>query len=72
MQEDLVPIKICKNDPENRSVSQNDVHSSNSRYVKILIDSGVSASTIHESYVRTNKFNARKTSANKWSTKAGF
>ena len=52
------------------SVLQNDVRSK-SRYVKILMDSGASASIIHDSFVRTNKFNTRKTSANKWSTMAG-
>ena len=43
----------------------------NSRYVKILMDSGAIASIIHDSFVRTNKFNTRKTSANKWTTMAG-
>ena len=52
------------------SVLRNDVRSK-SRYVKILMDSGASASIIHDSFVRTNKFNTRKTSANKWSTMAG-
>ena len=37
------------------SVLQNDVHST-SRYIKILMDSGASASIIHNSFVRTNKF----------------
>ena len=78
MQEDLVPItfgelipkdKIRKNDL-NMSILQNDMHST-SRYTKILMDSGASASIIHDSFVRTNKFNTRKTSANKWSTMAG-
>ena len=49
------------------SVLQNDVCSS-SRYNKILIDSGASPSTIHASFIRTNKFSNRKTSVNKWST----
>ena len=35
------------------------------------MDSGASASIIHDSLVRTNKFNTRKTSANKWCTMAG-
>ena len=78
-QGDLVPItfdelipkdKIRKNDSKNMSVLQNDVRSK-SRYVKILMDSGTSASIIHDSFVRTNKFNTRNTSANKWSTMAG-
>ena len=53
------------------SILQNDVRS-NSRYVKILIDSGTSASIIHNSFVRSNKFYMIKTSANKWSTMAGY
>ena len=52
------------------SVLQNDVHR-NSRHVKILMDSGESASIIHDSFVLTNKFNTRKTSANKCYTMAG-
>ena len=36
------------------------------------MDSGASASIIHDSFVRTNKFNTRKTSANKWSTMAAL
>ena len=32
--------------------------------------SGASALIIHDLFVRTNKFNTRKTSANKWSTMA--
>ena len=51
------------------SVLQNDVCST-SRYVKILMDSGASASIIHDSFLRANIFNTRKTSANKWSTMA--
>ena len=52
------------------SVLQNDV-SSNSRYVNILMDSGASASMIHHSFKRKNKFNTRKAAANEWSTMAG-
>ena len=52
------------------SVLRNDVRSK-SRYVKILMDSGASASIIHDQFVRTSKINTRKTSANKWSTMAG-
>ena len=79
MQEDLVPIifgelipedKIRKNNSKNMSVSQNYVRS-NSMYVKILMNSGASASIIHDLVVRRNKFNTRKTSANNWSTIAG-
>ena len=46
------------------NVLQNDIGSI-SRYVKILMDSGASVSVIHISLVRTNKFNATKTSPNK-------
>ena len=35
------------------------------------MDSGASALMIHDSFVRTNKLNTRKTSANKWSMMAG-
>ena len=49
------------------NVLQNDVQNT-SRCVKILIDSGASASIIHDSFVRKNEFTTRKTSANKWST----
>ena len=35
------------------------------------MDSGTSASIIHELFVRTNKFNTRKSSVNTWSTMAG-
>ena len=52
------------------TILQNYVRS-NSRYVIILLDSGVSVSIIHDSIVRTNKFNTRKTSASKWSMMAG-
>ena len=74
-QEDLVPLifgeliledKVRKDNLNNMSVLQNDVHS-NSRYVKILIDSGASASIIHNLFVHTIKFKTRKTSTNKWS-----
>ena len=78
-QKDLVPItfgelvpkeEISKIDSKNMSVSQNDVCSI-LRYVKILMENGASASIIHDSFVLTNKFNTRKTSANKWPTMAG-
>ena len=36
------------------------------------MDSGASASIIHESFVHTNKFNTRNTSTNKWSMMAGY
>ena len=61
---------MCKNDSKNMSALQNDVWS-NTQYVKILMDSGASSSIIYDSFVRTNKFHVRKTSANKWSTMAG-
>ena len=65
--EDLVSItfdeqipedKIRKNDSENMSFLQNDVRR-NSRYVKILMDSGPSVSIIHDSSVRANKFDEK-------------
>ena len=40
------------------SVTSNDVLNM-PRYVKILMDSGASASIIHESHAYTNKFNTR-------------
>ena len=53
------------------SVSQNEVRST-SKYVKILMDSGANVSIIHDSFVRKNKYDTKKTSANKWTTMAGF
>ena len=35
------------------------------------MDSGASASIIHDSFVQTTKFNTRKPSANNWSTIVG-
>ena len=49
------------------SVLKNDARD-NSRYVKILMNSGASALIIHDAFVRTNKLKTRKTTANKWST----
>ena len=49
------------------SVLQNDARST-SKYVKILNYSGASALIIHNSFVRTNKFNTRKSFENKWFT----
>ena len=60
----LIPFEIRKNDLKNMSIIQNDVCGT-SRNVKILMDSGARASIIHDSFVCTNKFNTRKTSANK-------
>ena len=40
-------------------------------YVKILLDSGASASIVHERYVHSNNYFLRKTSKNTWSTMAG-
>ena len=40
-------------------------------YVKILMDSGASASIIPKSYISKNNLITRKFSANKWSTMAG-
>ena len=77
--EDWVPItfnelipkdQICQNNSKNVSNLQNDVHIT-SWYINILMDSGASASIICNSFVHTNKFNTRKTSANKWSTMDG-
>ena len=36
-----------------------------------MMDSGTSASIIHDPFVPTNKLYTRKTSANKWSTMTG-
>ena len=52
------------------TVLQNDVHS-NTRYVNIFMDSGASASIIHDLFAHTNKFHSTKTSANKCSTMVG-
>ena len=65
MHEDLIWIifgklisedKKRRKDSKNMRVLQNDVRS-NSRYIKILMDSGTSALIIHVSFVHTNKFN---------------
>ena len=74
-QTDLVPITISvliskERNSDKVSPKQNGVRLKNT-YVKILMDSGASASIIHESYVSKNNFITRKTSANKWSTIAG-
>ena len=42
-----------------------------STYVKILLDSGASASIINEKYVRKKNYYLKKTSSNTWSTMAG-
>ena len=52
------------------SPKQNGVRWSNT-YVKILMDSGDSASIIHKSYISKNNFITKGTSTNKWSTMAG-
>ena len=39
-------------------------------FVKILMDIGASASIIHDLFIRTNQFNTRITSSNKWSKMA--
>ena len=68
---ELVPEgKIRENNSENMIVLQNDVRRA-SRCVKILMDSGASASIIHDSFLRTNKLNVTKTSVNKWFTMTG-
>ena len=51
------------------SFLHSDVHSTSS-YMKFLMDSSVSAFTIHDSFVRTNEFDTRKTTSNKWSLMA--
>ena len=50
----------AKRDPENSST-----------YVKILLDSGASASIISEKYVRKKNYYLEKTTSNTWSTMAG-
>ena len=55
---------------EKVSPKQNSVRWRNT-YVKILMDSGASASIMHESYVSKYNLITRKTSANKWSKMVG-
>ena len=62
-------LTLRKSDFKHTSVLCN-VDRSTSRYVKILIDSGASASIINDLFVHPNKFNTRKTFVNKWSTMA--
>ena len=80
LSEDLVPIVfgnllptysaiVRKKTPKNQRVSKKD--SKPSAYVKILLDSGASASIVHERYVRNNNYSLRKTTKNTWSTMAG-
>ena len=52
------------------NVLQNDLRIA-SRYVKILVDNGASASIIHDSFVCMNKYNNRKTYKNDKFTMAG-
>ena len=40
-------------------------------YVKILLDSGASASIVHKSYVQKNNYESHKISENVWNTMAG-
>ena len=42
-----------------------------SMYVKILLDSGASASIINEKYVHKKNYYLKKTSSNTWTTMAG-
>ena len=74
-QTDLVPITFGvlitkERNSETVSTKQNSGRWRNT-YVKILMDSGASASIIHEFYVNKNNFITGKTSANEWSTLAG-
>ena len=74
-QTDLDPITFCfltsnERNSEKISPKQPDVRRKNT-YVKILMDSGASASIIHESCVSKNNLITRKTSMNQWSTMAG-
>ena len=40
-------------------------------YIKILLDSGASASIVHKSYVRINNYESHRISENVWNTMAG-
>ena len=68
---ELIPEdKKRKKDSKNISVLQNNLRNT-SRCVKIPLESGASAYITHHSFVHTNKFNIRQTSANKWSMMDG-
>ena len=72
-QTDLVPITfgvLISKERNSKKVSpkQNSVHQRNT-YINILMSSGAHASIIRSSY---SNFVTRKTSANKWSTMAGY
>ena len=83
MDEDLVPItfgliltnkptKVDSSTKRTQKVSRSkNLNRKETKYVKVLLDSGASASIIHQSYVRKNNYDFRKTSANAWTTMAG-
>ena len=56
--------KRHENNAENRSSLQNDI-SRSPWYVKIFMDSGSSASIIHDSFVHTNILDTKKSSVDK-------
>ena len=64
-QTDLVPITFGVLISKERNSEKRSTN------VKILMDSGASASIIHKSYVSKNNFITRKSSANQWSSMAG-
>ena len=69
--------KSKNNKKNNYVLKQNMSHTLNpnktgqSTYVKILLDSGASASIINEKYARKENYFLRKTSSNTWTTMAG-
>ena len=56
-QEDLVPFTFGELIPKDQIRKNESKNMGTSRYIKILMDCGASASVIHDSFVRTNKFN---------------
>ena len=81
--EDLVPITFGILLPSGCTNKSSTVHTENmshtkirapigsSTYIKMLLDSGASASIISENCVRTKNYYLRKTLSNTWSTMAG-
>ena len=67
--EDLVPI-VFGTIVQNKSHPNGHTNKARNKNVKILLDSGASASIIHHSYLRKNDFTQDK-NIHEWTTMAG-
>ena len=65
--------KVSKNKKKKKEKNkkENTDADEKSTYVKILLDSGASASIVHKSYVQKNNYESHKISENVWNTMAG-